>query len=132
MYAPILIPSSPVANFFSKDAQVLIGTNQLRLEYYGIVERDSLSFSDTEWLTAPPQLRIAARDNNNMFVAFVIMCMFFSLSCVRSKFSWVVMANTAFVSFIMKFFMTPGLDTNPAVADAFIWCLIVTIAFCLT
>ena len=66
---------------------MMLGTNQLRLLHYEFLEEDKLSAADTEWLRTDPHLRIAARDYHTMVVIFFIMCYFFSLSCVRSKFT---------------------------------------------
>ena len=64
-----------------------------------------------------------------MVAVFVTMCLFFSLSCIRSKFSWLVPANVAVVNFVMKVFLTPRVSENGhGDFENVIWCSVVTLS----
>ena len=83
---------------------------------------------DTEWLSTPAALRIEARDYIIMSTVFVVMCLFFSLSCIRSRISWLVPTTASLMNCIIRFFMTPPRPTDHGYSANLIWCFVVTLS----
>jgi hypothetical protein len=101
----------------------LLTGNPYRLEYLGILtDNDEIQrFDSMGYAEIPLSVRIVCRDYYNATLVLLLTAYFFSLSSVRSKFSWLLSANVLGLTCVNHGYLTPKHDYEIMEAESYVF-----------